>query len=194
MNLDTEILAKVKEVYKQSLKHEDIDISFEVPSKKTDIEILNVVLDEHYFKLKHSKIPYEQPWINYKYHKWLPKKIKKISKELDIKKAIKLQKKKTWYLFLLYPFYGKRFNSSILHEHKYIINYNGVIMSLKKREYDKYTYYAKYVYKVNQLYTLNTALGINQKFNVVFDDDIVPERLMDNLYNDIKGIIKPPKD
>jgi len=191
-NLDIELNTKVKESFKTVLKKKNVEILFNLPIEKENITEMTTIKDgEHNFILIKKTEISELLNINEKYYNLIRTKFKVQLKNLTTEEKIKLIKRKTWYLFFLYPFYGKKFNIYNEYISTYRLNYNSVLMDLTKLEYDRFFYYTQYVYKLQQLQKLNKELNIHQEFSVMFDDDKSAQDLYKNMYDNLKGIINP---
>lgn len=189
--LDAELNVKIVESIKELLKKKDVKINFDIPND-TILEASTVSNDNNKFRLLKRKITTDVYDINGKYLKFIPKKILNNTRELSQPQAIEYVMKKTWYLFFLRPFLGKKKIKKQLESISHRINYNSVIIEIEKQEYDRLNYYTKYVYKLQQLHKLNFILGIDQTFNVVFDDDKVARDLYNSMYDSLNDILKPP--
>lgn len=189
--LDAELNVKIVESIKELLKKKDVKINFDIPND-TVLEASTVSNDNNKFRLLKRKITTDIYDINEKYLKFIPKKILNNTRELSQPQAIEYVMKKTRYLFFLRPFLGKKKIKKELISISHRINYNSVIIEIEKQEYDRLNYYTKYVYKLQQLHKLNFILGIDQTFNVVFDDDKVARDLYNSMYDSLNDILKPP--
>lgn len=190
--LDIELNAKAKEIFKTILKKTDVEIVFGIPDEIENInEITHIKQGEHNFILLRKYEISELININEKYFSFFTKKLKLRLKKLTMKERTRLIRRKTWYLFFLVPFYGDKYfvREEEIYTHK--LNYNSVIMDLTKLEYDRFLYYTRYVYKLQQLYKLNKELNIQQEFSIVFDDDKAALDLYKNMYENFKGLIEP---
>jgi len=190
-NLDAELNVKIIESLKQILKKKDVIITFDIPNNEL-LEASNIVYKENSFRLVKIVIKDEINSLNKKYFKFIPKKIIDNTKDLNQPQSIEYVMKKTKYLFFLRPFLGKKKIKKEISNISYRINYNNIIIELVKLEYDRLNYYTKYVYKLQQLHKLNFLLGINQTFNVVFDDDKIAMDMYNSMYDNLKDILKPP--
>jgi len=194
-NLDIELNTKAKESLKSVLKKKGVEILFSLPILEENIiEMTTVKESQHYFLLIKKFETTELMNINQKYYNLIRNKLKIKLKNLTMLERIKLIKRKTWYLFFLYPFYGKMFSISTEKLYIYRLNYNSVVMDLSKFEYDRFFYYIQYVYKLQQLYKLNKELNIDQEFSIIFDDDKSALNLYKNMYNNFKGLIEPNRN
>ena len=190
--LDMELNSKAKETFKSILKKVDIEIIFGTPNVEEKIEeIITIKHGLHNFALMKKYDITELININPVYYSLLSTKLKIKLKKLRMEQRTKLISWKTWYLILLVPFYGKRFNVCSEKIDRYKLNYNAVVMDLTKLEYDRFLYYTHYVYKLQQLRKLNQELNILQEFNIIFDDDKAAIDLYKNMYDNFKGLIEP---
>jgi len=192
-NLDAELNVKIIEAIKEILKNIDIKILFDVPNKEV-LEASTLLLNDTHFKLIKGLVISEIDDLNPRYLKFIRKKLLNNTRELSQPQAIDYIKKRTKHLFFLKPFLGKKLIKTEISTLIYRINYNNVIIDITKLDYDRLNYYTKYVYKLQQLYKLNHILGINEKFNVVFDDDNIAKEMYNSMYDKFKDILKPPKD
>ena len=193
--LDIELTAKAKEIFKLILKDPGVDINFNVPDNDDKVDEMTFVrLKGHNFILFKESYDSELLNINEKYYFFLSNKIKNKLKDLSVENKLKLIKKKLWYLFFLIPFFGRFCNTKTEKVISYKLNYNSIIINLTKLEFDRFQYYSYYVFKLKQLYKLNKELNINQEFSIVFDDDKSAKDLYNNLYNNFKDIIQPFKN
>jgi len=189
--LDAELNVKIIESLKEVLKDKDVKIIFDIPINEL-LESSLIMHGESNFRLTKSQSVNEINDLNPKYMKFIRKKILNNTRELNQPQAIKHVNKKTKYLFFLRPFFGKKIIKTEITTIVYRINYNNVIIDLPKSDYDRMNYYTKYVYKLQQLHRLNDILGINQTFNVVFDDDTAAKNMYNSMYDELGDILKPP--
>lgn len=190
-NLDAELNAKVIESIKESLKDKNIKITFETPNDLL-LECSIVKDDINTFRIVKRLVIEEIDDLNPKYKWFIRKRIIKHTKGMNQQQSINWIKQHTKYLFFLRPFLGKKIKKNELRSIVYKINYNNIIIDIKKDGYDRLNYYTKYVYKLQQLHKLNHILKIDQEFNVVFDDDQAASNMYNSMYNEFKDIIKPP--
>jgi hypothetical protein len=189
--LDIEIINKVKEGYKSTLKRKDVSITFNpIDNNINTLESTTVKKNKHNFILYKNKDEMELMNINNRYYKFFSTKLR-----IKLKKLTNEQRKKKircsiWYTTFLVPFMGKRLKIVKEKIEKYYINYNGIIVDLSKLEYDRFNYYAKYVYKLQQLYKLNSELNIQQEFSIIFDDDKSTFDLYNNFYSVFGDVIE----
>lgn len=192
IKIDTELNVKIVECYKILLKNEKIKIFFDTPSDNI-LEISTIELNEYKFNLLKKEKEITIDTFNSKYLNFLTKKSKLKLNELNTpQKIIFINKKKI--LNLLRPFLGKKYKNSTVKNTIYRIQFNGIIIELNKKQYDKLNYYTKFVYKLQQLYKLNKILDINTKYKVVFDDDEISKEMYNSIYDSFKDIIKPPNN
>ena len=189
--LDAELNVKIVESLKEILKKKEVIITFDIPNDEL-IEASNIVYEENSFRLVKRLIINEVDDLNPKYVKFISKKIMEQNRELNQPQALLNIIKKTKHLFFLRPFLGKKIIKSNMRSIVFRINYNNVVIDLPKAEYDRMNYYTKYVYKLQQLQKLNIILGIEQKYNVVFDDDKIAQDLYKSMYDNLGDILKPP--
>lgn len=188
--LDGELNVKIIESLKEILKIKSVDITFEIPSGDI-LEGSSITHDNHDFSLIKRLVVNPIEDVNTKYMKFISKKVIAATDEMSQPQAIEHIKKKTWYLFLLRPIFGKKIRKVDLQIATFRINYNNVIIDLTKEDYDRLNYYTKYVYKLQQLYRLNGILGVTENFNVVFDEDVAAQNMYNSMYDNLKDIIKP---
>lgn len=187
-DIDIELNLKTKEVFKKTLKENNVEIVFENPNEELNIiESIVVKTDKHLFVIRFEQTYKWVEMMNEKYLPFLTKKMKNIKSD----NKIDLIKNKFWYSFLFKPFLGKLTNFEKIYKQNYLMSYNSVIINLTEIEYKRLAYYSRYVYKLMQLYTLNTELGITQKFNIVFDDDKMAKQMYNDFYESFKGLIEP---
>lgn len=191
--LDTELNVKIIESLKEILKDKEVNIIFDVPNNEL-IEGSTITHKKNIFKLIKKIIKNEIDDLNPKYLKFIRKKLIDDTNDLNQIQSVNYIKKKTKYLFFLQPFYGKKIIKKEIDILIYRINYNNIIIDLPKLDYDRLNYYTKYVYKLQQLYKLNNVLGINQTFNVVFDDDKIALNMYKSMYDNLGDILKPPNN
>ncbi len=190
-NLDAELNVKIVESLKEILKIEDTLITFDKPSEEI-LEASNIFSDENSFKLIKKLVINEVDDINIKYKRFIRNKTINSTNEMNQPQSVNYIKKKTKYLFFLRPFLGKRIVKNEIRSIVFRLNYNNIIIDLKKIDYERLNFYTKYVYKLQQLHKLNAVLGIEQQFNVVFDDDNLAKNMYTSMYTDLGDIIKPP--
>ena len=189
--LDAELNAKIVESLKEILKDKSTKISFDVPNDEL-LESSSIIKGHNNFRLVKRLVITEIDDINSKYKRFVPDKFFMGTKDMNQHQAVNYIKKKTRHLFFLRPFLGKKVVKSELISIVFRVNYNNVIIELKKIDYDRLNYYTKYVYKLQQLHKLNLVLGIDQQFNVVFDDDVAAKNMYNSMYDNLGDIIKPP--
>jgi hypothetical protein len=189
--LDAELNVKIIESLKETLKKKNVKIIFDIPINDI-LEASTIQLDKNNFKLIKKELYEEIKDLNPRYLKFIRKKLLNNTRELNQPQAIDYVIKKTKHLFFLKPFLGNKIKKTFISHIVYRINYNNIIIELDKQDYDRLNYYTKYVYKLQQLYKLNFILGINQTFNVVFDDDKIAMDLYKNMYDNLGDILKPP--
>jgi hypothetical protein len=186
--IDIELTAKAKEIFKMILKNPNVDISFNTYEENDKLnETTLVKFQNHNFILFKESYNSTLLNINEKYYFFISDKLK----DLSFNDKLNLIKKKTKQLFFLIPFFGKLYNLKNERVFSYKLNYNSIIINLSKLEYDRFQYYSFYVYKLKQLFKLNQELNINQEFSIVFDDDKSAKELYKNMYDNFKGIIEP---
>jgi len=189
--LDAELGVKIIESLKEVLKNEKTKISFDLPNNEL-LEGSSIIIRGSNFKLVKRLVINEIDDINIKYKKYISNKLILKTKDMNQPQSVKYINRKTRYLFFLRPFLGKRIVKNELRSIVFRINYNNVIVDLKKIDYDRLNYYTKYVYKLQQLHKLNAVLGINQQFSVVFDDDEAAKNMYNSMYDNLGDILKPP--
>lgn len=181
-DLDSELSIKSKEIFKKILKKPNVNISFQIPDDKDVTELSVVKFSTHTFILFKEEFSKKIKTINPKYFSFFSSKLIKKLNELSYKDKINfLNKKRFFYYKLLRPFLGKIFLDKIETDEFYKLNYNSVIITLTKNEYDRLLYYTSYVYKLKQLLNLNKELNIYQEFSIIFDDD----KKINDLYKNI---------
>lgn len=188
--LDIELNKKIIETYKILLKNKLVKILFEAVSGDI-LESTAVSFATTNFKLFKKSIPTEINDLNKKYTKLVRKKHIDKTRSMTEDDAISYIKRKTWYLFPLRPFLGKKFIKETIDTVVYRINYNGILIAIEKNDYDKLNYYAKYVYKLQQLYKLNDILGLNNTYDIIFGDDEEANDMFNDLYKDLGDILNP---
>lgn len=189
--LDAELNVKIVESIKEILKNKNAEINFEVATEEI-VESSTVKLDENFFRLFKRLTINEVDDINIKYKRFISEKTIMETDGMNQYQSVNHIKNKTKHLFFLRPFLGKKIVKNEIRSISYRMNYNSIIIELKKLDYDRLNYYTKYVYKLQQLYKLNKVLGVEQQYNVVFDDDQVAKNMYDSMYNNLGDIIKPP--
>ena len=190
-DLDSELAIKSKEIFKKILKKSNVNISFEIPQDEFVVELVVVKQSFHNFLLYREEYIKNYTSINDKYLKFFSQKLISKLNKLDMGDKINLINKKYWYYKLLQPFLGKIYFNKEEVAYNYKLNYNSVILTLTKLEYDRFLYYTSYVYKLQQLSLLNKELNIHQEFTIVFDDDKSISDLYKNINNNFKNIINP---
>lgn len=189
--INLELGVKMKETLKYILKKPNVKIVFdmddeELPSDE-DIETITIQLGNHNFIIQ-EKINYVQnKRLNEKYYPLLSDNVKNNITNLTNEQFLR----KTFYLSIFRPFYGKRLVNYVDEYSEYYMSYNSVVIDLTKLEFDRFSYYCKYIYKLQQLHKLNKELKINQEFNIVFDDDKAAYKMYNDLYDNFKDIIEP---
>jgi len=189
--LDAELNAKIVESLKEVLKDKEVIITFDVPGNEI-LEGSTIIHGLNHFRLVKRELTNQINDLNPKYLKLIRKKIVNNTREMNQPQAISYVKKKTKHLFFLRPFLGKKIIKTNITTIVYRINYNNVIIDLSKSDYDRMNYYTKYVYKLQQLHRLNDILGIDQIFQVVFDDDAAALKMYKNMYSELGDLLKPP--
>jgi len=189
--LDAELNLKIIESLKEVLKDKEVKIIFDTPKGEL-LEGSSIQKENSLFRLVKREVFKEIRDLNPKYLKFISKKLLNTTKELNQPQAINYIIKKTKHLFFLRLFLGKKIRKTRKPFIIYRINYNNVIIELEKQDYDRLNYYTKYVYKLQQLQKLNHILGIEQSFNVVFDDDKIALDLYKSMYDNLSDILKPP--
>jgi hypothetical protein len=189
--LDGELNVKIIESLKEILKNKNAKINFENATEEI-LEASKVQLKENYFRLFKKLVINEVDDLNPKYKRFISKKILNEMEEMNQPQSVNHIRKRTKYLFFLRPFLGKKIIKNEIRSIVFRLNYNAIIIELKKIDYDRLNFYTKYVYKLQQLHKLNIVLGINQEFSVVFDDDQAAKNMYDSMYNNLGDIIKPP--
>lgn len=190
-DLDSELTIKSKEIFKKILKNTNVSITFEIPENENVVEMVSVSYSYHNFLLYREVYDDEYLSLNDKYLKFFTTKLKDKIKNLSIEEKEIFLSKKHFYIKLLKPFLGKLFLIKNETNYNYRLNYNSVILSLTKLEYDRFLYYTSYVYKLKQLTLLNKELNINQEFTIIFDDDKSISDLYKNINENFKDIISP---
>lgn len=190
-DLDSELTIKSKEIFKKILKNTNVSITFEIPENENVVEMVSISYSYHNFLLYREAYDDEYLSLNDKYLKFFTTKIKDKIKNLSIEEKEIFLSKKHFYIKLLKPLLGKLFLIKNETNYNYRLNYNSVILSLTKLEYDRFLYYTSYVYKLKQLTLLNKELNINQEFTIIFDDDKSISDLYKNINENFKDIISP---
>lgn len=191
-NVDNELNVKILEVFKLILKNENTTITFEQNSNLY-ADLTYVSNAEHNFILYNSNEELFINELNYKYYLILPTKIRKQYTNLTDENLINYVKNKKRYR-ILKPFLGEIFTKKQIFIKHNKINYNNVVINLNQLDYDKMVFYTRNVYKLQQLYKLNKELNIDQKFNIIFEDEKVKNELYSSFYISFKDIIKPPEN
>jgi len=189
--IDAELGVKVIESLKELLKKNDTIITFDNPFNDI-LEGSTIISNDSHFRLTKQLVINEIDDINYKYKKFISNKLLKETENMNQPQSVHHIRRKTKHLFFLRLFLGKKVVKNEIRSIVFRINYNNVIIDLKKIDYDRLNYYTKYVYKLQQLHKLNLVLGINQQYNVVFDDDVAAKNMYNSMYDNLGDIIMPP--
>lgn len=192
--IDSELNIKIREVFKEILKKDNVNITFDNIDLNSDIiESTRISNNDHNFCIQKIRYKLSDNIINDKYYKYINDKIKKNISKLNYDNKINYLEKKPFYLKIFKFLYG----DLIVKNHKYYfiyqITYNSITLDLTKVEYERFLYYTKYVFKLRQILKLNKELDIEQTFKIIFDDDKATKEMYDNLYNNFSDIIKPFK-
>lgn len=184
--IDSELNVKIKETFKYILKKQNVKIIFNEPNDDIE-ESTSIKMDNHNFTIEKIVTNISYKMLNEKYYPLINKKLKDKMNSLSSREI----ERKSFYLFIFRPFYGKIMlekNDDFTH---YKMSYNSVVIDLSKLEYDRFNYYSKYVYKLQQLIKLNKELKINQQFNIIFDDDKAAHQMYNDIYDNFRDIIEP---
>jgi hypothetical protein len=188
--LDMELNVKIIESLKEVLKDKRVNIAFDIPNGDL-LEGSLIILDDNNFKLVKKILINVVDDLNPKYLKIFKKRYLNKTNGMNHPQIIDYIKKHTTLLSLLRPFLGKKIIKNELKTIYFRINYNNVIIDVKKEDYDRLNYYTKYIYKLQQLQKLNKLLKINHVYNVVFDDDKAAQDMYNSMYDNLGDILKP---